>query len=374
MARTIDWVRLCRASLLLGGALLAALGGLLRLDRLEAQSVSAEALLYDGFSYPDGLVSNEWAGDNRTSPSAKLNPTWDVTSGSLFASSGAGWSGIPDGVGPNATSSNGTDSAVFRMNTYRSDFQNVAVTFRLLNQYLVGSTARTTTQAYDGVHIFLRHVSQYYLYYASINRRDNRVTIKKKIPGGPSNGGTYYDLTNWRPYNVPYGQWQDVKATVSTNDDGSVTINLYANGQILISATDNGTLGGAPIRVGGAVGIRGDNSDFKIDDFQVTAIQGATTVAPPDSVPDADARAPEKFLSPGVADGINDAASFGPAADAVSVYNVRGRKVFESSGPAGAVRWNGRDASGRVVDSGLYIARIRKTNGAYCWQSFAVAK
>jgi hypothetical protein len=225
------------------------------------------------FSGPDGLVTNEYAHWNPSHTDIVTGPDWEMTSGSLFVRSGSGWTGVPDDVSPNATSSNGNDSAVFRLNTKRYDFGDVAVSFRLDNQGLV-TTTRTPAQAYDGVHVWLRYQSQYQLYAVTVNRRDGTLAIKKKTPGGPdpANGGTYYDLVKPVPYIVPYGVWKQVQATVYTNLDGSVAIRLSVDGVLLLSATDDGSLGGPPITHPGAVGIRGDNCNFLFDTFTVTML------------------------------------------------------------------------------------------------------
>jgi hypothetical protein len=167
-------------------------------------------------------------------------------------------------------SAKATDSAVFRLTPTRHDFLNVAVDMALRNNGLT-STSRTPAVDWDGVHIFLRYQSEYNLYYASINRRDNTLAIKKKDAGGTTNGGTYYILATGK-HTVPYGQWQHVRATIQTNPDNSVTIRLYAEGQLLLSATDNGTIGGPPILTAGKTGIRADNCNFQFDDFTVSAL------------------------------------------------------------------------------------------------------
>src|SRR4029079_8521338 len=141
-----------------------------QIDCLELRIVPA--LFADYFAYPDGLITNEFAHWNPTNPSAIHSPVWDMTSGSEFGSSGAGWTGVPDDVGPNATSSNGTNSAVFRLVTKQSNFGDVSVSFLLRNQGLT-TTPSTPAVDWDGVHIFLRYQSEESLYYASINRRDN---------------------------------------------------------------------------------------------------------------------------------------------------------------------------------------------------------
>jgi hypothetical protein len=187
----------------------------------------------------------------------------------LFAQAGTGWTGRPDDGTPDARSTTATNSSVFRLTTKRADFANVAVDFSLRN-VAFSSTATTPAVAWDGVHVLLRYQDEASLYYASVNRRDGAVVIKKKVPGGPSNGGTYYTLASaGRPFVL--GAVQAVRATVVTNPDGSVGIRIYRDGVLVLQATDAGT-GGPPITRAGAVGIRGDNDEFRFDDFTVTSL------------------------------------------------------------------------------------------------------
>ena len=97
--------------------------------------------------------------------------------------------------------------------------------------------------------------------------------------------------------------------------------------------------------------------------------------AAPDAAASADARAPQKILSPGLRDGINDEAAFGAEAAEVAVYDLKGRVVFraEKQGAAPIV-WDGRDGSGRVRESGVYLARIRKADAGVVYQSFVLVK
>jgi hypothetical protein len=87
------------------------------------------------------------------------------------------------------------------------------------------------------------------------------------------------------------------------------------------------------------------------------------------------ARAPQKFLSPGLADGINDVAVFGPNAEDVTIYSAKGRQVFHGSQQGGApIVWNCRDGSGRIDESGVYIAKIKTNGSGVLYQSFALVK
>jgi|GEM_PF-3763320 len=229
-------------------------------------------LFREGFNYPDGLITNEYATWNPGSAEATTSPIWEMTSGSLFAQNGSGWTGVPDGCSSaSASSIPCTASDVFRLNTKRSDFGDVTVSLDLRNNYLT-SSSRTPAVAWDGVHVWLRYQSEYNLYYASFNRRDGHIVIKKKCAGGSENGGTYYELGvgELSGFPIPFGVWQHLAARVHNNADGSVTITMWRDGAQLLSATDNG-VGCAPIRAPGSVGVRGDNDDFNIDNFVVTS-------------------------------------------------------------------------------------------------------
>lgn len=165
-----------------------------------------------------------------------------------------------------------TDSPVFRAVTRRGDFRDAEVRFSLLNRGLSSSPA-TPPVDWDGVHVFLRYQSQYHLYYASVNRRDGSVVIKKKTPGGPSNGGTYHDLSPRKPHPVPYGAWQRIRVLVRDLPTG-VLIEAYSGDQLLVRAVDSGK-GGPPIRSPGRVGVRADNAAIELDDFAAAALPPA---------------------------------------------------------------------------------------------------
>lgn len=87
-----------------------------------------------------------------------------------------------------------------------------------------------------------------------------------------------------------------------------------------------------------------------------------------------DVRAPQRFLSPANADGVNDAAVFGPHAASVKIYDDQGRQIFEAVREGAPIVWNCRDGSGRLVNSGAYVARVEGDDGSIAYQSFAVVK
>jgi hypothetical protein len=213
-----------------------------------------------------GLVTNEYAFHNPLALNAVRSSDWQMTSGSLFARDGAGWTGVPDGRAPDARSRHATDSAVFRLRTRMSDFLNVSVSFQLLVSRLV-TTPRTPVQAFDGVHIWLRYQSPNDLYFVSVLRRDGTLMIGKKLADG--DGGRYHDLIRPRPHRLPLGSWQNVEATIS-NTGSEVLIRLLVNGKLIARAVDDGG-SGRTITQPGRVGIRGDNSEFEFRDFRVRA-------------------------------------------------------------------------------------------------------
>jgi hypothetical protein len=233
---------------------------------LAAPAAAPAAVLFsDSFAGPGGLIANEWAHWN---DGGVESPLWDMTSGSLFGRAGAGWTGVPDDCAPDRTSSSCTNSAVFRLNTRRFDFSAVRVEVGLRANAWT-STASTPAVAWDGVHLWLRYVDEEELYYASVNRRDGAVVVKKKCRGGPSNGGTYVTLASRSGHGVPLDAWQRVGASVEDTVDGSVAIEVLREGAAVLRAVDTGA-GCAPIRRAGAVGVRGDNLDFELRDFTVS--------------------------------------------------------------------------------------------------------
>ena len=218
-------------------------------------SASGDHRLEDSFTGPDGLVTS--AGH----PSD--DSLWMVTSGSLFRSDNAGWTGRPDdGQSPDA---NG--SAVFRMVSKDRDFADVTVRMRLRVSDFV-ATDGTPEQAYDGAHVWVRYQSEFELYAVSVDRRDGTMIVKKKCPGGTSNGGTYVDIgEGLSSVPVLLDRWQQIEVTVRNMSDGSVAISGIRDG-LRMNVIDRG-VGCPPLRAPGGVGLRGDNAELWFDDIRV---------------------------------------------------------------------------------------------------------
>ena len=174
------------------------------------------------------------------------NDIWQITSGTLTRDRGTGH----------------TDSPVFRMVSAERDFNDVTISVTLAVDALQHGPD------WSGAHIWVRYQSQYELYAISVDREDGTMIIKKKCAGGPdpSNGGTYYNLTDFQPGPVPYGEWQHVVVTATDQPDGAVRITADRDGHTL-EATDHG-VGCAPLH-GGGVGVRGDNADIRLSHIGV---------------------------------------------------------------------------------------------------------
>jgi hypothetical protein len=233
--------------------------------------VAPPRLLFAAHFPRAGLDTNEYAYWNPGDPKARRNADWELTSGTLYARGGNGWTGIPDDeADPDAGSSNGTDSAIFRLTTRRANFADVSVRLRL---HLVGllTTPTTPAEPWDGVHVWLRYRSQRSLYYVSVSRRDGTAVIKKKCPGGPDNGGTYVDLSAYVPHAAPPGSGQTVRVDVRTTGTNTVRIDYWSNRRHLLSALDHGQRCPA-ITTPGKIGLRGDNADFEFGHLTVSAL------------------------------------------------------------------------------------------------------
>jgi hypothetical protein len=237
---------------------------------LCAAPAAARPLVVDDFAGADGLVTNERVVDDEDSP-APRSRTWLVTSGSLFRRDDWGWTGTPDARSPDVCSCRTTGSAVFRMVSRRSRLGDVSVRLRVRNRALV-STGRTPPRATDGLHLMLRYRSERETYYVSIDRRDGHVTIKRKTPGGPSNGGTYVTLADNDVGRVPFGRIRQVRADVRTVGR-AVRLGLWIDGRRVVSAVDRGQGPGTALRRLGRIGFRADNDDVEFDDVRAIRLR-----------------------------------------------------------------------------------------------------
>jgi phage replication-related protein YjqB (UPF0714/DUF867 family) len=251
---------------------------------------SSNTLFQDSFTGTDGLITNEYVHGNSD---GILSPDWDVTSGSLFRQSNTAWTGAPDSLAPNKYSSDHTGSDVFRLNTIRSFAGNIKVSLALKNNSEIhDANCSVNDTCWHGVHVWLRHLTQYDLYAISLNRADNKVVIKRKVPCGNENHGFYKDLTSAVTHAWSVGTWQHYSVTIQTNSNGSVTINVYDDdidpNTPFLQATDAGgtnpswttgcaTPGSYPtaqypsITAAGSVGVRGDFDSFNFDDVRITS-------------------------------------------------------------------------------------------------------
>jgi hypothetical protein len=245
------------------GAVVIAVGGTVIAHRLLA---SPAALFAPSFPPVTTLVTNEFATYNPRAAGSRRSQSWIVTSGSLFARDGAGWTGAPDSARPDASSSSGTGSTVFRVVSRRANFGNVSVHLRLRVDRLL----ERKRQAWDGVHLFARYESPVHLYVVSLARRDGSVVVKKKVPSGDAaNGGRYIQLGSTAYFPPRLGGWSDVRLDVH-NTDAGVQIVLHLDGHPALDVEDRGA-GGPPITEPGRVGLRGDNAEFDFDSFTVHA-------------------------------------------------------------------------------------------------------
>lgn len=237
----------------------------------RAGPAAGPVLFRDDFDGPDGLITNHYATWS-AAPWAVRSPDWLAESGSLLRRHGAAWSGVPTDRPPDPRSAHGTGSQLFRVWTTRSDFGDVRVDLRLRNEGYVAGSALYPRRSWDGVKLWPRREPGFGsvgVYTAEVNRRQGNVMIQKKCAGSDA----YAILAQSRPGRpARVGHWEHVGATVRTQADGAVAIGLIRDGRVVLRATDRGAGGCPPVTGRGAVGVRGDNTQFSFDDFTVTAL------------------------------------------------------------------------------------------------------
>jgi hypothetical protein len=256
---------------------------------------SAPAGLLKAYQVPhDGLLTNEYAYFDTKDRAAVRSADWEMTSGSLYGRGGAFWTGQPDECEPDAKSSTCTNSDVFRLDSKQKFGGSIRVSLSLLQLAEIHNTAcEEDDSCWHGTHIWLRYQNQYNLYYASINRADGQVAIKRKVPCGDDNDGTYFVLGSYVPHDFHTNNWSHYEVTIQTNSDKSVTIKLYdtdtSRTQPVTTGTDRGGTNPSwttscrtaghyssnryqPITGSGGIGIRGDYANFLFQDLAVSKL------------------------------------------------------------------------------------------------------
>ena len=225
-------------------------------------------LFSDSFTAPDGVLTNHYAFWSPHDNTAFRSPNWEMESGCAFIANDTLWTGIPTSNIPNRDCSNGSGSEVFRLWTKRNDFGDVKVTFSLRNNgYVSGAQGE---RSWDGIKIWLRRQGRsgsHALYTAEVNRRQGNLMIQKKCAGSPD----YRILGQNRPAGAAaqIGQWETVGGRIRNLSDGSVEIELIRRGETVLTARDTGG-DCPPITSAGRVGVRGDYTNFNVDNFLVT--------------------------------------------------------------------------------------------------------
>jgi hypothetical protein len=181
---------------------------------------------------------------------------WLVTSGTLLTRDGQLWSGEPDAGPPD--SAGRTGSAVLRAVSVRRDFQDVRVRVSL-RMIALSSSARTPFRPWDGVHLFLRYADQDHLYSVDLQRRDGLLTIKRKAM-------TYTTLAETK---LPGDhRWHSYEVGV-TDLAGGTHLGLWVDNRRVLDVADRGS---SALRGPGRVGLRGDNAEFRVRQFQVVPL------------------------------------------------------------------------------------------------------
>jgi hypothetical protein len=238
-------------------------------ETVPVDPVAADVLMQEAFSGSDGVITNHyayWSDD----PDAFRSDTWEMESGCSFRSGNTMWTGVPTSNLPNRNCSNGSGSEVFRFWTKREDFGNADVRFLLRNNGYTNGSDVNPERSWDGIKIYLRRLDGLNFYTAEVNRRQGNVIIQKKCP---QDGGTYFLLEQVRLEVTPaqIGVWEEVGGTAVNLPGGGVRVQVVRQGQPVLEAIDNGT-GCPPLVAPGRVGIRGDNTDFSVDDFEVRSV------------------------------------------------------------------------------------------------------
>jgi hypothetical protein len=247
--------------------------------RICGVKIESPLLFQHTFRGSGQLIASEFANNS---------PEWVVTSGSLFRRDETGWTGVPDTCGAGQQPPVCNHSDVFRTHTRLSFSGSYTLTFRA-KVNAIKSGACQHEPGDRGFKVFAGRRSEHDLYVVALSRDNtNPLYVKRKVPCGQTNSGTYVTIGIAKSYPWPMGEWRSFRIEVSRNIDDTVTITLFDGaGNVLHVATDRGGPNPAtssctlpekypgatykPIRVPLAIGFRGDCSDFQVDDVRVVA-------------------------------------------------------------------------------------------------------
>ncbi|HEY3552250.1 MAG TPA: hypothetical protein VGK66_01055, partial [Solirubrobacterales bacterium] len=232
---------------------------------------SDKVLFEADFGGPDRLVTNEYADRYPDSPDAVHSPRWFVTSGSLFVRDEAATDGPLDDEAADPRSVEATNSAVFRAYTKRRFQPSYRVTFDLRVEP-PSKVSGLQPAAWDGLHLMVDAESPEAAYYVSLYRRNGVAVIKKKTPGGAIAGGSYTALSRYVPSHIHPGRWSEVRVDVRRSGPQAVTIDLYEDGVLLTTATDDPSFSGTPPFTEGRIGIRADKTRFALRGMRVETL------------------------------------------------------------------------------------------------------
>ncbi|OGS53253.1 MAG: hypothetical protein A3J79_00880 [Elusimicrobia bacterium RIFOXYB2_FULL_62_6] len=159
-------------------------------------------------------------------------------------------------------------------------------------------------------------------------------------------------------------------AAAASDNTGVVKLEFYIDGLLkstLTSAPYAYSLDASALALGShaimvkaydAAGNSGQQS------ISINVVSSSGTKLPPGQ-----AKSKKSFLSPSSSTG----ATF-ETATKVEIFNMRGKKVFEATSTNGApITWTGKE-SGKMVESGAYMARITDSSGAKQHQTIVVVK
>jgi len=231
-----------------------------------APAPEPSVLFADAFPGPDGVITSADAFWNPNDSTLARDPGWEGESGTMLRRGETAWSST-------------ASTRMFRFWTKRSDFDNVRVEMDLRTNGFHPGDASMPAVDWDGVKIWLRRQvvngsssgnGKPALYVAEVNRRQGNVIVQKKCGG--QDAYTTLANTSWsgRPNPPRIGVWERVGGAVRTNADGTVTIEVIRDGAVVLTGTDRGGNGCAPITTPAKVGVRGDNTDFNFDNVTVT--------------------------------------------------------------------------------------------------------